>query len=246
MLSLLLDILLIILVVAILTHLYQNNALFMECDESTHHNRETFNSVYENIDQFMTNISENKLLGKIGVADSADQNRKAISEPHDRLNYSDAVLKKILDSVAQNRVDEHGRRVSQKIEEPYPSVEENAPADLDQPTRIEMTSYDNYKADLPVPSGTENTKRYLRNYVLNGRKYCDGSSYDENRNTFARKDIDSYREKQLEFRDMVYGTSMNADDAVDQMALIALEGGFDPNGQTISNVYDRMTSVGAV
>lgn len=206
--SLLLDVLLIILVVAILMHLYQNNALFVDCSESAPQNRETFTSLYDHIKKFITNQSNNN-------------------------------------TEVMNRMDEMGTVISQKIQDSDQSVEDNASADIDQPTKIEMTSEANYKAGCPVLPGTENTKRYLRNYVLSGRKYCDCLSADEEREVSTRKNIDSYREKQLEFRDMVYGTSMKADDAVDQMAQIALKGGFDANGQTIANVYDRLTCAGS-
>jgi len=87
----------------------------------------------------------------------------------------------------------------------------------------------------------EDAKEYIRNVVLDGRTQC-GCVTDKSKSDFTREEIDEYREKQLHFRDKVYGTSAPVEDPVDKMNQITMAGGIHATGQTIADVYDKLVS----
>jgi len=217
--------------------MYYNGTLLNGCDRSYYKRRENFDLFGKSEVSVVTNVSGNKPLADIKVSSQVEKNTQPID---DLINISDSERANLLKSNQMKTTNESGMVVSEEIQ--GKSVGENAPADINNPTKIYKISEDNYKANCPVPSGTENTKRYLRDYVLNGRKYCDCLPVEKDHEESTRKEVDNYREKQLEFRDQINGTSMKTDDVVDQMAMINLKGGFNANGQMISDVYDQMTS----
>ena len=101
-----------------------------------------------------------------------------------------------------------------------------------------LINEDQYKQDHQSPPGMETTKQYLQQYVLNGRKYSDSPEPVE----ASRQEVDDYREKQLHFRDKIFGTSADPFDTVDRMNQITMQGGIQGDGQTIAQVYDRLTA----
>lgn len=82
-------------------------------------------------------------------------------------------------------------------------------------------------------------KRYIRDYVLDGKEQC-GCVPDKSKSDFTRNEIDEYREKFLQFGNKVNGTSAPAEDPVDRMNMIALQGGIKAEGQTIADFYDNL------
>lgn len=85
---------------------------------------------------------------------------------------------------------------------------------------------------------TENMKRYIREYVLNGRDQCYCAT-DPSKSEFTRDEIDRYREQQIEFRDKTYGTSKDFEDPVDKMNEITMTG-IKAQNQSIANFYDSI------
>jgi len=85
---------------------------------------------------------------------------------------------------------------------------------------------------------SENLKRYIREYVLDGRDQCYCAT-DPSKSEFTRDEIDRYREQQIEFRDKTYGTSKDFEDAVDKMNEISMTG-IKAKNQSIANFYDSI------
>lgn len=85
---------------------------------------------------------------------------------------------------------------------------------------------------------SENLKRYIREYVLNGRDQCYCAT-DPSKSEFTRDEIDRYREQQIEFRDKTYGTSKDFEDPVDKMNEISMTG-IKAQNQSIANFYDSI------
>lgn len=86
-----------------------------------------------------------------------------------------------------------------------------------------------------------NVKKYIREYVLDGKSQCECIP-DKSKSEYTRNEIDEYRNSQLEFRNKIYGTSSPAEDPVDRVNNITLNGGIDANGQTIADYYDNLVS----
>jgi hypothetical protein len=84
----------------------------------------------------------------------------------------------------------------------------------------------------------ENLKRYIREYVLDGRDQCYCAT-DPSKSEFTRDEIDRYREQQIEFRDKTYGTSKDFEDPVDKMNIVSLTG-IKAKNQSIANYYDSI------
>jgi len=85
----------------------------------------------------------------------------------------------------------------------------------------------------------KNIKRYIRDYVLDGNTQCE-CAINKSQSSFTRNEIDNYREKQLEFRDKIYGTSSPSVDAVDRMNIVTMKNGIGASGGTISEFYDNV------
>ena len=95
-----------------------------------------------------------------------------------------------------------------------------------------------------VSKGAENMKRYIRDYVLDGKKGCE-CAVDKSKHEFTNDEINDYRQEHIEFRDKIYGSSAPAEDPVDKMNEIALNGGMSNikgNGQKISEFYDNIVT----
>lgn len=86
--------------------------------------------------------------------------------------------------------------------------------------------------------------RYIRDFVLDGNAQC-GCVVDKSKSDFTRDEVDEYREKQIQFRDKINGTSALAVDPVDKMNMITIEGGVKANGQTIADYYDNLVGTGS-
>jgi hypothetical protein len=84
----------------------------------------------------------------------------------------------------------------------------------------------------------ENLKRYIREYVLDGKDQCYCAT-DPSKSEFTRDEIDRYREQQIEFRDKTYGTSKDFEDAVDKMNVVSMTG-IKAKNQSIANFYDSI------
>lgn len=84
----------------------------------------------------------------------------------------------------------------------------------------------------------QNLKRYIREYVLDGRDQCFCAT-DKSKSEFTRGEIDAYREQQIEFRDKTYGTSNIDNDAVDKMNEITITG-IKSKNQSIADFYDSI------
>lgn len=81
-------------------------------------------------------------------------------------------------------------------------------------------------------------KKYLREYVLGGKDQCYCVS-DPSKSEFTRDEIDKYREKHIEFRDKIGGTSADFEDPVDKMNEIGITG-IKGNGMSISGYFDSI------
>nr|XP_047140270.1 probable protein phosphatase 2C 45 [Hydra vulgaris] len=84
---------------------------------------------------------------------------------------------------------------------------------------------------------SEYKKRYINDHVFDNKLEC---LTERPKTQFTNDDIDAYREKQLEFRDKINGTSSPAIDPVDKMNLIAIQGGIKAQGQSIKDYYDKL------
>jgi len=82
------------------------------------------------------------------------------------------------------------------------------------------------------------TKRYLREYVLNGKDQCYCVT-DPSKSEFTRSELDAYREQQIEFRDKIGGTSADFVDPVDKMNEIGMVG-IKGNNKSIRAFYDSI------
>jgi len=82
------------------------------------------------------------------------------------------------------------------------------------------------------------TKRYLREYVLDGKDQCYCVT-DPSKSEFTRSEIDAYREQQIEFRDKIGGTSADFVDPVDKMNEISMVG-IKAKNQSIRAFYDSI------
>lgn len=85
---------------------------------------------------------------------------------------------------------------------------------------------------------TVDLKRYIREYVLDGRDQCFCAT-DPSKSNFTRSEIDKYREQQIEFRDKTYQPSDTVNDAVDKMNCMTITG-INAQNQTIADVYDSI------
>jgi hypothetical protein len=81
--------------------------------------------------------------------------------------------------------------------------------------------------------------RYIRDFVLDGNAQC-GCVVDKSKLDFTRDEVDEYREKFIEFKDKINGTSALPEDPVDKMNKITLQGGVKADGQTIADFYDKL------
>jgi hypothetical protein len=92
-----------------------------------------------------------------------------------------------------------------------------------------------------INENSDNMKRYIRDYVLDGNLQC-ACAVDKSSSEFTRNEVDNYRENQIAFRDKIYGTSDLPLDPVDKMNLITLKGGVGSNGSTVADFYDNIVS----
>jgi hypothetical protein len=84
----------------------------------------------------------------------------------------------------------------------------------------------------------QNIKRYIREYVLDGNTQCE-CVVDKSKSDFTRNEVDQYREQQIRFGDKINGTSSPAEDPVDKMNQITMQG-IKATGQTIASFYDNI------
>ena len=84
----------------------------------------------------------------------------------------------------------------------------------------------------------KNLKRYIREYVLDGRDQCFCAT-DKSKSEFTRGEIDAYREQQIEFRDKINGTSALEHDPVDKMNEVTITG-IKAKNQSIADFYDSV------
>ena len=82
-------------------------------------------------------------------------------------------------------------------------------------------------------------QRYIRDYVLDGKQQCECVA-DDTQALFTREDVEEYREKQIQFRDKIMGSSAPAEDPVDRLNKITLSGGIKSQGQTVASFYDDL------
>lgn len=84
-------------------------------------------------------------------------------------------------------------------------------------------------------------KRYIRDYALDGNRQCECVT-DKTSAEFTRTDVNEYREKQIQFRDKIMGSSAPAEDPVDRVNNVLLNGGIKAKGQTIAEFYDNLVA----
>lgn len=92
-----------------------------------------------------------------------------------------------------------------------------------------------------LAESSQNMKRYIRDYVLDGNVEC-SCVVDKSTSGFTRTEVDNYRENQIRFRDKIFGSSDLALDPVDKMNLITLKEGVKANGSTVADFYDNIVS----
>lgn len=85
---------------------------------------------------------------------------------------------------------------------------------------------------------TAHLKRYIREYVLDGRSQCYCAT-DKTKSAFTRNEIDQYRDQHIGFRDKINGTSSADYDPVDKMNEISMVG-IKANNQSIADFYDSI------
>lgn len=103
---------------------------------------------------------------------------------------------------------------------------------------------DKYGNTCPTNEHTKNMKRYIREYVLDGKQSCE-CAIDKSKSEFTRDEIDDYRDAQIEFRNKLYGSSAPAEDPVDKMNHIVVDGGIrmiKGTGKKISEFYDDLVT----
>ena len=110
---------------------------------------------------------------------------------------------------------------------------------VDVPTLEPTTYIDVDGNEKTVDENAKNIKQYIQNVVLDGNTECECAP-NKSQRLFTRDEIDSYRDKQIGFRDNIYGTSSPAEDPVDKMNKIAMKEGIKGTGQTISSFYDNL------
>lgn len=98
--------------------------------------------------------------------------------------------------------------------------------------------YDNCEVGCSTDLEMRDIKKYLREYVLDGKDQCYCVS-DPSKSEFTRDEIDKYREKHIEFRDKIGGTSADFEDPVDKMNEIGIEG-IKGDGMSISGFFDSI------
>jgi hypothetical protein len=86
---------------------------------------------------------------------------------------------------------------------------------------------------------SKDMQRYIRDYVLDGQRQCECIT-DDTQASFTRNNVDDYREKQIQFRDKIMGSSAPAEDPVDRMNKVILNGGIKAHGQTVASFYDNL------
>lgn len=104
---------------------------------------------------------------------------------------------------------------------------------------IESSFIDVNGDETTVNEHAKSIKDYIKDRALNGNKQCECVE-DKSKSMFTREQVNEYREKQLEFRDKIYGTSSPAIDAVDKINLVKGQGNIGGTGQTIASYYDSL------
>ncbi|VBB18034.1 hypothetical protein YASMINEVIRUS_497 [Yasminevirus sp. GU-2018] len=199
-------------------------------------------------------VTENTVNGEL--VKTLDTIRKAQRKPHDDSpktskkdgesadNDGKRVRQQVLSNLKRSR--QQGRIVfpdnyeGRMTSDPFIADPLKTPSTLGPRPRYSDEKFtDVLGNECSVNEDSLEMKRYIREYVLDGKSQC-GCITDKSKSDFTRDEIDAYREQQLEFRDKINGTSAPAEDPVDRMNLITMQGGVKAQGQTIAEFYDKL------
>lgn len=111
-------------------------------------------------------------------------------------------------------------------------------ASMDMKGFLANNPFEESPKDVDLNLEAVDLKRYIREYVLNGKDQC-FCAPDPSKSNFTRSEIDEYREQQIKFRDKTYQPSNTVNDAVDKMNCITITG-INAQNQTIADAYDAI------
>lgn len=231
------DIILITLAIVILLHLYYNNSLFVSaCEDKTEHMSifGSSNNTQNQTNNIQVDSDEYRDPGTKGI-ERTDSTKPWYSEVNRSVSKSDKNYKLIFDDIYE------GKMTSDPIEASS-GGEYKTPAtfDLNAFTKNTDEKFVDANGNLcTLNESSENMKRYIRDYVLDGNAQC-GCAIDKSQSDFTRDEIEAYRETHLEFRDKINGTSAPVEDPVDRMNVVTMHGGIKARGQTIADYYDNV------
>jgi hypothetical protein len=261
------DIILIILAVVILLHLFYNNSLFVSSvrDSNEHMSHNKRNAT--NTDIKMRNDAEYRDNGTRGIdrtkpskkwyhvankiVDNAKTKKTSKKVNNTKSKKTSKKVNKYFDNEKNNEKnndknydltfgsDYEGRLTSDPYEvdmQKHPETMDHKGFDNNNPNE----KYEDVNGkSCTLAERSANMKRYIRDYVLDGKSQCE-CVVDKSKSDFTRNEVDEYRDQQIEFRNKTYGTSAPAVDPVDKMNTITMQGGIKGNNQTIADFYDNI------
>jgi hypothetical protein len=254
---------LITLCMVVILHLVYNNSLFCKVSKSD-------DNMNDNVDENMRNLDLNDLDGYNNL-NNPSRNLRTYDDHRDRDNGTHGLNrtsrskkwyhymnKQAVNDISRKKKNGMKRKNNRKktlvfddiyqgvlIPEKFynkPNVENDNNIECENGTGILENKFENVDGDIcTIAKDAMRVKKYIREKVLGGDAQCE-CVVDKSKSEFTRDEIDAYREKQITFRDKIYGTSSPAVDPVDKMNEIMLKGGIRGNGQSIANFYDSLVS----
>lgn len=233
------DIILITLAVIIVLHLIYNNPAF-----------------YPNTQESMANVrcmDNTPILKTYDDGEYRDEGTQGIDRTDDSKKWYH-VANKLVTNDPQTETENEGRAVGSRLvfddyyegrltSDPFDGADEPIPKTFGPKRKYSDEKYTDVYGNVCTTDETDvDMKRYIRDYVLDGVAQC-GCVVDKSKSDFTRSEVDEYREEQLQFHDKINGTSAPAEDPVDKMNNLTLQGGIKARGQTIADYYDNLVNV---
>lgn len=251
------DIVIITLVVVVILHLMFNNSLFVRsCDTCKN---EDMCNIQDGIIDHAFDDGRDRDVGAVGLdrtLDSKNWYHVANKLADNNEIYDETAV--AIESLKKHTANNNCRKSDNNCKLVFPDFyerkmtsdpfEADSIPDADYPEslsnrRFTENEFTNVFGNVCATNeDSKEMKRYIRDYVLDGKTQC-GCVVDKSKSSFTRDEIDSYREKQIVFRDKIYGTSSPAEDPVDRMNEITLQGGISAEGQTIADFYDDLVTI---
>lgn len=209
------DIILIIIALAILFHLVYNN--WVAPPQSN-------NCGYQLQKEQMNNVSINN-EGETDIS-ITNKEKKAI----------DAITTIINNNQSGSELAKESKKTANELLLDVDSIEKETKYNYIGPEYKDIYM-DVFGNDTTQQTNDLEIKRYLNDYVLDGKMQCEA---DKSQSVFNRTEIDNYREQSFDFQNKINGSSAPAIDPVDRVNQNRLSGGIKATGQTISNYYDNL------